>query len=61
MTEQLSIYEKAYDEGYNAFMTGQSDSSCGNPYDYEGHKKQYRGWECGYMDAESDNPGDDEE
>lgn len=60
MTEQLSVYEKAYDEGYNAFMTGRSDIH-GNPYDYEEGNKQHQGWECGYMDAESDNPEDDEE
>lgn len=34
MTEHLNVYEKAYDEGYNAFMTGRSDIH-GNPEDEE--------------------------
>lgn len=57
MTEQLSIYEKAYDEGYNAFMTGETDFH-GNPYVYEEGCKRHMGWAEGYHDAESDNPED---
>ncbi len=54
MTEQLSIYEQAYDEGYNAFMNGLCDED-DNPYDYEECNKRAVGWVEGYRDAEADN------